>query len=596
MLSAVNKIKGILVRFLIWRARHIPHRRFVLILSFVIGLVSGGAAVVLKNTVHFTSNLILGHLDEHNAHLLFLMYPMIGILLTVLFVRYFVKDNLGHGVSRILYAISKQGGYIKPHNNYSSMVASTLTVGFGGSVGLEAPIVLTGSSIGSTFARLLRQNFKTTTLLIGCGAAGAIAGIFKAPIAAVLFGLEILMLDLTMSSLLPLLISAVTGATVSYFFMGKGVIFSFMVDESYFLGDMPYYIVLGIITGLVSTYFTRITIWLESVMAKVKNIYSKIAIGGISLGLLIYLFPPLYGEGYDTLIDLFNDRASEIMTGTLVEGYAHQFWVVVGFLLLVLLFKVFATALTSGSGGVGGIFAPSLFMGGVVGYLSALLINSFDFFNISPGNFALVGMAGVMAGVMHAPLTAIFLIAEITGGYQLFIPLITTATIAYLTIMYFEPHSIYTKRLAARGELLTHNKDKSILQLIKIHSVIEKDLKKVHPDDTLRRLVKTISKSKRNIFPVVDEENTLLGIVLLDNIREIIFNTEMYDEMKVSSLMIMPPATVSTNDTMEAVMTKFNETGAWNLPVVNQGKYVGFISKSKLFSIYRKWLVDISMT
>lgn len=589
------KHRSLLGRFLIWRMKHIKQNHFILILSLVVGVMSGFAAVILKNAVHHTSSFLLGGLEQQNVLFMFIVYPLVGIVLTVLFVKYVVKDNLGHGISRILHAISKKNSIIKQHNSYSSMIASTLTVGFGGSVGLEAPIVLTGSAIGSNMGRVMKLNYKTITLLIGCGAAGAIAGIFKAPITAVIFGLEVLMLDLSMASLIPLLISAVSGATVAYFFLGKGFIFTFQLEDPFYLSQIPFFIILGVCSGLMSAYFSKMMHVTESFIGGIKNLTLKLLFAGASLGLLIFLFPPLYGEGYETLIAILNDRAHEVTNGSLVYGMENIAWLFLVFLLLVLLFKAFATALTSGSGGVGGIFAPSLFMGGITGFLVAKVLNMTQLVYVSEKNFALAGMAGLMAGVMHAPLTAIFLIAEITGGYQLFIPLILTSTIAYLTIMYFEPHSIYTKRLAQRGELLTHNKDKAILHLIKLKSVIESDFSKIRPESSLSDLVKVISTSKRNVFPVVDEEGMLQGIVLLDNIREVIFNKEMYDDTFVSNYMIVPPATISVHDSMEQVMQKFHDSGAWNLPVLDKGIYMGFISKSKLFSIYRKWLVDISL-
>lgn len=588
--------KTLLGRFLVWRLKHIKQNHFVLILSLFIGILSGFAAVMLKNTVHFTSNILLRGLEIQNVHYLYIVYPIIGITLTVLFVKYVIRDNLGHGISRILYAISKRNSIIKSHHTYSSMLTSTLTVGFGGSVGLEAPVVLTGSAIGSNLGRLMKLNYKTITLLIGCGAAGAIAGIFKAPITAVIFGLEVLMLNLSMASLVPLLISAVSGAMVAYFFLGRGFIFTFQLVDTFHFSDIPFFILLGIFSGLISAYFSRATNVIESGIGKIKNLVVKLVLAGVSLGLLIFLFPPLYGEGYETLIAILNNQAEELTHGSLFYGMESVPWMFILFLFLILIFKAFASALTSGGGGVGGIFAPTLFMGGVTGYMSAKLFNMLNLVQVSEKNFALVGMAGLMAGVMHAPLTAIFLIAEITGGYQLFIPLIITSTIAYLTIMYFEPHSIYTKRLAQRGELLTHDKDQAILHLIKMKSVIEKDFKKVRAEATLGELVKIISKSKRNIFPVVDSEEMLQGIVLLDNIREVIFEKELYDNTFVSNLMIVPPEIISIHDSMETVMRKFHDSGAWNLPVSDNGRYIGFISKSKLFSIYRKWLVDISLT
>jgi chloride channel protein, CIC family len=583
----------LLGRFLLWRDKRLGHRQFVYILSFVIGIFSGLAAVLLKNTVHYIQHFLLHSLSVDKLNFLYLFFPLIGIILTVLFVRFFVKDKIGHGVSRILFAISKQNGRLKPHNNYSSIIAGTLTVGFGGSVGLEAPIVLTGSSIGSTLGRIFRMNYKTTIVLIGCGAAGAIAGIFKAPIAAVIFALEVLMLDLTLWSIIPLLISAVTALTISYFFLGKAEIFSFELAAQFELTRIPYYIILGIFCGLVSFYFTKGTLYIESIFKKFTNPFLKPLTGGLLLGLVILFLPPLYGEGYNTLDALLNGNPEEITYGSLFYGMQDNLWMFGIFLLLILVFKVAATSMTNGSGGVGGIFAPTLFMGGIAGYFIARIINLFSFAEVSERNFSLVGMAGMMAGVMHAPLTAIFLIAEITGGYGLLVPLIITSTIAFITIMYFEPHSIYTIRLAQRGELITHHKDKAVLTLIDMDKVIEKDFRTLSPADKLGDLINDISRSKRNIFPVISNE-MLVGIVLLDDIRHIIFNTEMYETTYVRDLMIMPPAHVEPNESMDEVMKKFEETGTWNLPVIKNGKYVGFLSKSKLFSVYRKWLLDIT--
>lgn len=586
----LNRLLG---RFLVWRAKNLKHRQFVYILSFIIGIISGLAAVALKNVVHYIHHfLIYGEaLDEINF--LYLLFPLIGIFLTVLFVKYVVKDNIGHGVSKILYAISKKNGKIRSHNNFSSLIASSLTVGFGGSVGLEAPIVLTGSSLGSTLGRFFRLNYKTRIVLIGCGAAGAIAGIFKAPIAAVIFALEVLMLDLTMWSIIPLLISAITGLTVSYFLSGKAEVFTFELIDQFALSNIPFFVLLGLFTGMVSLYFTKGSMFIEGLFKYVKNAYLKLSIGGLLLGLLIFFLPPLYGEGYITLDALLNGNADEITQGSIFYNATDNFWMLILFLMLILLFKVVATSLTNGVGGVGGIFAPTLFMGGISGYLMARVLNFFDWINVSERNFSLVGMAGAMAGVMHAPLTAIFLIAEITGGYALFIPLIITSTVSFITIMYFEPHSIYHTRLAQRKELITHHKDKAVLTLIDMGKVIEKDFSVLSPEDKLKDLVKAISESKRNIFPVVSND-FLVGIVLLNDIRHIIFHTEMYETTSVRDLMMLPPETVSPDEPMEEVMQKFEQTWLWNLPVVRNGKYIGFLSKSNIFSVYRKWLIDIS--
>lgn len=584
----------IIRRFLVWRFKHLNQRQFLYILSFIVGILSGLAAVLLKNTIHYTHLLLTKGFDVETESFWYLVYPLIGIFLTVLFVRYFVKDNISHGVARILYAISKKNSIIKSHNNYSSIFASTLTIGFGGSVGAEAPIVLTGASIGSAIGRLLRLNYKSVTLLVGCGAAGAIAGIFKAPIAGLVFTLEVLMLDLTITSIVPLLISSVTGATIAYFLMGKGVLFSYVILEPFELVNIPFFILLGIISGLVSLYFTKATIRIESWFKNINSPYHRLFIGGTILGLLIFIFPPLFGEGYDTISSLLNGNTSEIVENSLFYFIQDNYWMILGYLALVLILKVVAMSATTGGGGVGGIFAPALFMGGITGFCTARLINSLNWIQVSESNFALVGMAGLMAGVMHAPLTAIFLIAEITGGYGLLIPLIITSTFSFITIIYFEPHSIYTKRLAKRGELITHHKDRTVLRLMNWKKEIEKDLIKIHPEETLGELVKNISRSKRNIFPVIDDEGILQGVVLLDNVREIMFNSDMYDSTYVRDLMITPPDHISMDDTMEMVMKRFEETGAWNLPVTENGKYSGFISKSRVFTAYRKLLIQVS--
>lgn len=587
-------VTGIFIRIHKWRVRNIGHRNFVLILALIIGLISGLAAVLLKNTVHYTHFFLTRGFDARDGNLLYLAYPLFGMALTVLFVRYVVKDNISHGVSRILYAISKNNGFIRSHNNYSSLVASTITVGFGGSVGLEAPIVLTGASIGSNLARVMRMDYKTMTLMIGCGAAGAIAGIFKAPIAALIFALEVLMLDLTMASLIPLLIAAVTGASISAFLMGSAVIFTFSVSEPFNLANIPFYIILGIVTGLVSLYFTRANIFIESRIGKIKRPLNKLLIGGITVSTLIFILPPLYGEGYEVLTAILNGRGDDILNNSFFYSFRENHWLFMIFLLLVLFLKVVAMAFTTAGGGVGGIFAPSLFMGGVAGFLTSRFINFFGYHQLPEGNFALAGMAGVMAAVMHAPLTAIFLIAEITGGYELFIPLMITATISYLTINLYEPHSIYTKRLAARNELITHDKDKAALSRMSIQRLIENNFLTIGPDNTLGELVKVITQSSRNVFPVTDEQNNFLGVVFINDIRHIMFNHELYDSTYVRNLMYMPEPLVSIDESMEDVAQKFSECAHYNLPVLNKGKYIGFVSRANVFSAYRSLIKEYS--
>jgi len=569
-------------------------KRLVIVLSLLVGILSGLAAVVLKNTVHFTHAHLQQALERESESYLFLALPGIGILITMLFVRYVVKDNISHGVSRILQAISRRESKIKPHNTYSSMVASSITIGFGGSVGAEAPIVLTGAAIGSSIGQFFRLNYRAITLLIGCGAAGAIASIFKAPLAGLVFTFEVLMLDLTTASLIPLLISAVSAASVSYFLLGRDVVFAYQVVKPFFLKNIPYFILLGLFCGMVSLYFTRFAMAIEGRYSRIRNPFRKWLVGSITLGLMIFVFPPLYGEGYETLQALLDGRSSEIFNNSLFYSFQNEYWLLLLTLLVLLVFKVIAMASTTGAGGIGGTFAPTLFMGGVAGFFVARLINQVGFIDVSESNFALVGMAGMMAGVMHAPLTAVFLIAELTGGYALFIPLIITSTISFITIRYFEPHSIYTKQLAARGELLTHHKDKAVLTLLQLGKVVETDFSTLHPDDTLGRLVRVVSNSKRNIFPVVDTTGDLLGVVLLDDIRQIMFSPELYDSTFVRELMTLPPDFVVIDESMESVMRKFEATQAWNLPVIDGGKYVGFVSKSKIFSAYRSVLVQFS--
>lgn len=574
--------------------QHLGQQRLILILSVVVGILSGLSAVILKNTIHFIRDIIERIMEQGTLGFLYLALPGIGIILTVLYIKFFVKDDIGHGISRVLYSISKRGSKIKRHNTYTSILSSTITIGFGGSVGSEAPVVLTGAAIGSNIAQIFKLNRQTITLMLGCGAAAAIASIFKAPLAGLIFTLEVLMLDLTMASIVPLLISAVTATTISYFLLGREVTFAFEIVEQFTLYKIPYYILLGIFCGFMSLYFTRQAMWVESKFAKIKNQYKRVLIGAVVLGVLIFLFPPLYGEGFTTLQSLLDGNPKAILDNSLLYSFKDNVWVIIASLGFILIFKVYAMAATTGAGGVGGIFAPALFLGGVAGYFLSKLLNTVVGTELNEGNFTLVGMAGMMAGVMHAPLTAIFLIAELTGGYALFIPLMIASTVAYITIMYFEPHSIYTKRLAARGELITHHKDKAVLTLLKLGNVVEKDFVTVKPTDTLGKLVESISSSRRNIFPVVDSENKMMGIVLLDDVRELMFETEKYDTILVSELMVAAPEYISTDEPMERVMNKFESTGAWNLPVIDNGKYFGFVSKSKIFSAYREVLLQFS--
>ncbi len=568
--------------------------RLVYFLSLVVGLLSALAAAFLKNAIHYTHQLFTREITSGWGSLLYLAYPLIGMFLTLILVKYVIKDKIGHGVSRILYSISKKKSNLKAHNTWSSIAASTLTIGFGGSVGAEAPIVLTGSSIGSALGRLFKLNYKNITLLVGCGAAGAISGIFKAPITGIVFTIEILMLDLTISSIVPLLISSVTAATVAYFLMGNKVLLTFNVIESFSISNIPWYILLGVISGMISLYFSKMTLFLEGNYEKIKNIYLRLILGGIVLGGLLYLFPPFYGEGYDTIMLLLQGKSDLVFGNSIFSQFGDNFTVVILFMLGLVLLKVVASSSTNGAGGVGGIFAPTLFIGGVNGFFVASLLKKFMNFNLPDNRFVLVGMAGMMAGVMHAPLTAIFLIAEITGGYNLLIPLIITSTVAYITTRSFEKHSIYHVQLAQRGELITHDKDKAVLTFMDWRKDIETDLLTVKTSDTLGVLISIISKSRRNLFPVVDEYNILEGVVSLDDVREIMFQHDLYESTYVRDLMSMPPSYIDRKENIETVMETFRKTGAWNLPVLDNGYYVGFISKSRIFATYRELLIEFS--
>ncbi len=590
----MSEEKNLFYKFLLWREDHIKEKHFILIISFLVGICTAVAALLLKQMIHFIQHLLTGNFVEDDVNYLFLLYPVVGILVTGLFVKYIVRDDISHGVTKILYAISQRKSRIKPHNMWSSIVASSVTIGFGGSVGAEAPIVLTGAAIGSNLGRLFRMEQKTLMLLVGCGAAGAIAGIFKAPIAGLVFVIEVLMLDLTMTSVLPLLISSVTAATMSYIFTGTDAMFKFSQTEAFMMERIPYVLLLGIFCGLVSLYFTRVMNHVEGMYRKLGVYWKKFVVGGIMLSVLIFLFPPLYGEGYDTIGSLLNGQFLNIMDRSMFYSLNDSYWGIILFLTLILFTKVFASSATNAGGGCGGIFAPSLYLGCIAGFIFAHVSNFFPVtMYLSEKNFALLGMAGVMSGVMHAPLTGVFLIAELTGGYDLFLPLMIVSISSYITILMFEPHSIYSMRLAQKGELLTHHKDKAVLTLLNTDSVIEKDFQAVSPEMSLGDMVKVIARSPRNTFPVLDERGVLLGIVLLDNIRNIMFRPELYNRFHVSKFMVSAPAKIVLNTPMDKIMQIFDETKAWNLPVVDgNGRYVGFMSKSKIFNSYREVLVE----
>ena len=581
-----------------WREEHISERMFVLILAFFVGFFSAVAAFVLHWLIGQIVQLLTSSFDASSSNWLYLVYPVVGIYITSLFVRYVVKDNISHGITRILYAISQNRSRLKPHDTWSSVISSAITIGFGGSVGAEAPIVLTGSAIGSNLGKLFKMDSKTLMLLIGCGAAGAIAGIFKAPIAGLVFTIEVLMIDLTMASLMPILVSCVTATCFTYIFSGDAVLFSFHLDNPWSVDRVPACIGLGVFCGLVSLYFIRTMGFCEDIFARFKDKpYVKLAIGGIMLSLLIYLFPSLYGEGYGPINLLLNGASDKdwerILDNSLFSG---QIEMLIPYIALVLLTKVFATSATNGGGGCGGTFAPSLFIGCFSGFLFSRLWNIYEIgIYVPEKNFALMGMAGVMSGVMHAPLTGIFLIAELTSGYSLFLPLMIVSICSYLTIIIFEPHSIYSSRLAKQGKLITHHTDHAVLTLMQLDSVIERDYLPVGPDTELADIVRKISRSRNSVIPVLDNAGTLLGEIDIAKIRNIVFRTELYHRFTASQLMIAPPAILSDQTSMAMVMKIFDKTHANWLPVINKDNHLkGYISSERIYTQYRRMVADMS--
>ena len=580
------------MKFVIWREHHIKERTFVILLSLVIGILCGFAAQLLKFLIHLISRLLTSHFSETEANYLYLLYPVLGILITVLFVKYVIKSNISHGVTKVLYAISRRKSRLKKKNMYASLIASSITIGFGGSVGAEGPIVYTGAAIGSNVGQAFRLGPKELMILVGCGAAAGIAGIFRAPIAGMLFTLEVLMIDLTGMTVMPLLVSSIAGATVAYVLEGYNAEFFFSQSEAFMTSRIPYTIILGVVCGMMSFYFTKVMFMMESMFSRIKSQWVRIVVGGSLIACLVFLFPPLYGEGYGAINFLLTGEQGKVVDGTFFYFDRDNVWFLALFIGAIALMKALATSATNGAGGVGGTFAPSLFVGALTGFLFAFILNNIDpSLNLSQKNFTLMGMAGVMSGVMHAPLMAIFLTAEMTGGYDLFLPLLIVSTLAYFTIQFFLPYSIYTMRLAKAGDLITHQKDKAVLTLLKIDNLVEKDFKEVHPEMSLKEMVDVISISNRNLFPVTDAEGKLKGIVLLDDIRNIMFRTDLYRKMHVSRFMSAVPDTIKIDQRMDKVMETFDKTNAWNLPVVDQdGHYLGFVSKSKIFNSYRQVL------
>ncbi|MDP2335982.1 MAG: chloride channel protein [Bacteroidota bacterium] len=572
----------------------ISEKNLIYILSLLVGILSGTAAFMLKNFIHSVSHFLTRHFKDSDESFYYLAYPMIGILISMLIVKYLIKDDISHGISKILSALSRKGSHIKAHNMFSSMITSGFTIGFGGSVGAEAPIVYTGSAIGANIAKVFKLNQNQVRLLIGCGATGAIAGIFKAPMAGVMFTLEVLMLDLTMSSLIPLLISGITAATLAHFFMGNQVLFHFSLQNQFDYDNLVYYILLGIFAGIISLYFTRTGMFVENRINRIDNRYKKLILGGISMGVMVFIFPSLWGEGYESINKIFNGEGADLLNNSIFFGLKTEPQYLLVILGLILFFKVVAMSITTASGGVGGIFAPTLFMGATGGYILALFLNTFFGLHLSYANFALTGMGALMAGVMHAPLLGIFLIAEITGGYQLLVPLIISATVAYVTITRFEPHSIYSKRLAEVGELVTHHKDRAAMHFMEVQELIETDFTILSPDLTLGQMTYFIARSKRDLFPVVDEKGVMKGMIKMNDIRNMMFEQDLYEKIKVRDLMYMPEFFISPHDPMDVVVEKFRTCKRFNLAVLDQGKYVGFISRARVFSVYRDTMADLS--
>lgn len=585
---------AILYRYLIIATKRLSNKQLMILLSIVVGLTAGFATFLFERILAFFRYVLTSWFAIDSASIFYLFYPIIGIILATLFVRYVVRDNINEGVTRVLYAMSKKGSRIKPHNCYSSIIASSATIGFGGSVGPEAPIVYTGAAIGSNIGSFMRLNYKNITLLLCCGAAAALSAVFKAPITGVVFVLEILMLDITVSSIIPLLISTVTATSLMFFLNGFDPVFNLDIKHIFELKHLPFYVILGVICGLMSYYFTKINTLISTRFSRIKSMTGKWIVGGIVIGILIFLFPPLYGEGYGSLVDLMHGNIDALFNNSLFFRYRDVGWIVMLYLLATLFFKVVAMSATNGAGGVGGSFAPSLFVGAFTGATMVYMLNYFFGLELPIIPFTLVGMAGVMSGIMNAPLTSIFLIAELTNGYSLFVPLMLVSALSFAVGYYLDPYSIYTKKLSQNGELLTHNKDKSVLVFLNLRALMETDFHKITLDTTLGDVVRLIATVHRNIFPVVSRDGTLLGVVQLDDLRADMFSPEKYGT-KIDAYMIDPPDLIYQNEQIGSVLNAFEESKAWMLPVVTSDrKYLGFISKSRILAAYREQLLAIS--
>lgn len=592
------QFKPILLKFLKWRYKHISNQEFIYVLSILVGFLAGLGAVVLKNLTHFIQSLLEGKIikDVHSAF--YFIFPILGLFLVYLIKKYLLKKQIHHGIPSTLYAISKRNGIIERYKIYASLITAPITAGFGGSVGLQGPAVSTAAALGSNVAQLFHMDAKTRMLLIGCATAGAMASMFKAPIAAIIFAMEVFSLDLAFASMIPLLLASVSAVVTSYLFRGTNVLLSFELQDKFQINDLGFYIILGLGTGIASVYFSKIYFRITHYFEKIDSHIKRLLIGGVAIGILLFFIPPLFGEGYNLINNLLQgNHLAAIGQVPFFPKLTENIWMVILLLIGITVFKAIAMTMTFAAGGVGGIFIPTLVMGSSLGSIFANIINNIGLgFNVSESNFTLIGMTGLMAGVLHAPLTAIFLIAEITGGYELFVPLMLVSAISFAFTRYFISHSIYTLELAKRGQLITHNKDKNALMLMKLDEIIETNFIPITPNMKLKKMLKVaVVKSNRNLFPVLNEKDEFLGIVLLDDIRNIMFDKKMHKKVKVRDLMHNAPNIIFWEvDSMEKIMQKFNESGAWNLPVIKQGKYYGFISKSKLLTAYRKKLMEVS--
>lgn len=591
--------KSWLTNFLVWRAKHITERQFIYILSVLVGFTSGIGAVILKNLTHFYQLLLEGNLVRYYHHAFYFVFPIIGLVLVYLVIKYVIRNKVSHGIPSTLYAISKRKGVMRRYQMFGSILTAPLTVGFGGSVGLEGPSVATGAAISSNISRMFHMNQSARNLLIGCAAAGALSSIFKAPIAAIIFAIEVFSLDLTIASMLPLLLASLSAIFTSYFFFGDDVLLPFKIEDSFKISDVPFFVILGLVAGITSIYFTEVYDRVQKFFDKMGSPIKRLLIGGVSIGVLVFFIPPLYGEGFDVINNLVKGTPDKFLQNNIFNLDLSNVWTMILLLAGLVVFKIFATSITFGAGGVGGIFAPTLFMGSLMGNCVAKILNNIEILSIriSESNFTLVGMAGLMAGVLHAPLTAIFLIAEVTGGYELFIPLMITSAISFSITKYVHPHSVYNMELGRKGELITHDKDHAVLTLMDIDKVIEKNFVAIHPEMTLGDIVnKAVVKSNRNIFPVLNKKDKrLMGIILLDDIRSVMFNQSLYDKVIANDVMHNPPDVIELEkDKMTDIMDKFQSSGAWNLPVIKNGKYVGFITKSKLLTAYRRKLINFT--